>query len=322
MDWSVIGEGVRKSLALGGSPILVGALAGLAIIFVWMALAPSGRPKEAGERLEKYLDTPTAIIDAEVMSRSFSSRVIVPGLRKLLGLLGRMAPKQNVEKTGEMLVQGGSPMNLSVLDFFGLRILAAALFAGGYLVLMGTSGPILDALMYALLVGAVGYLLPKFWLGSKVRSRKHDIQRALPDALDMLTIGVEVGLGFESAMMRVGEKWENALTREFRRSVAEMRVGSTREEALLRMAGRCGVPDLRSFVAILVQSSKLGVSIAEVLHTQADQMRVKRRQRAEELARQAGIKMVFPLVFFIFPALFVVILGPAIPGVLGFMGGL
>ncbi len=308
--------------SIGGSPILVGVLAALAILFVFMALAPSSRPKTDGARLDKYLDTPTAIVDAEVMSRSFSSRVLVPGLRKLLGLLGRMAPKENVEKTGEMLVQAGNPMGLTVLDFVGLRILAAALFAGLYVLLMGITGPILNVLMNAILVGAVGYLVPKFWLGSKVRSRKHEIQRALPDALDMLTIGVEVGLGFESAMMRVGEKWDNELTREFRRSVAEMRVGSTREEALTRMADRCGVPDLRSFVAILVQSSKLGVSIAEVLHTQADQMRVKRRQRAEELARQAGIKMVFPLVFFIFPALFVVILGPALPGMMGFLGGL
>ncbi len=321
MDLSALG-GAQDLSGSSSTVLLVGVLAALAILFVFMALAPSNRPKTDGARLDKYLDTPTDIIDAEVMSRSFSSRVIVPGFHKLLGLLGRMAPKENVEKTGEMLVQAGNPLGLTVLDFFGLRILAAAGLVGAYLLLAGTSGTMLVVLRNSILLAAIGYLLPKFWLGSKVKSRKHEIQRTLPDALDMLTIGVEVGLGFETAMLRVGEKWDNELTREFRRSVAEMRVGSTREEALTRMADRCGVADLRSFVAILVQSSKLGVSIAEVLHTQADQMRVKRRQRAEELARQAGIKMTFPLVFFIFPALFVVVLGPAIPRLTSFLGSM
>jgi tight adherence protein C len=137
--------------------------------------------------------------------------------------------------------------------------------------------------------------------------------RALPDALDMMTIGVEAGLAFESAMLRVGDRWDNDLTREFRRAVAEMRMGTSRNEALQRMVERTGVQDLSTFVAVLIQSSQLGVSIAEVLHSQADQMRVKRRQRAEELARQAGIKMIFPLALCILPATMIVILGPTIP---------
>jgi tight adherence protein C len=138
----------------------------------------------------------------------------------------------------------------------------------------------------------------------------------------MLTIGVEAGLAFESALLRLGERWDNALTREFRRAVAEMRVGISRDEALARMADRTGVQELRSFVAILVQSNRLGVSIAQVLHTQAAEMRTKRRQRAEELARQASVKMVFPLVFLIFPAMFIVILGPAVPALISFFGRL
>ncbi len=159
----------------------------------------------------------------------------------------------------------------------------------------------------------MGYLLMTYWLKRRVRKRQYQIQRALPDALDMLTIGVEAGLAFESALLRVGERWDNALTQEFRRAVAEMRMGTTRNVALQRMVERTGVQDLRTFVAVLIQSSTLGVSIAEVLHTQAEQMRVKRRQRAEELARQAGVKMIFPLALFIFPSMLVVILGPSIP---------
>ncbi|MFW6136308.1 MAG: type II secretion system F family protein, partial [Chloroflexota bacterium] len=154
----------------------------------------------------------------------------------------------------------------------------------------------------------------------RVRSRQHEIARALPDALDMLSVGVEAGLAFESALLRVAEQWDNALTEEFRRAVREMRLGAGREEALRRMAERTGVEDLATFVAVLVQSTRLGVSIAQVLEAQAAQMRLKRRQRAEEQARKAGIKMIFPLVFLIFPAMFVVILGPSMPALLGFLG--
>jgi tight adherence protein C len=178
-----------------------------------------------------------------------------------------------------------------------------------------------SALLYAALAAIFGYMAPGFWLRSKIKKRQHEVQRALPDALDMLTIGVEAGLAFESALMRVGEKWDNALAREFRRAVAEMRVGMSQEEALQRMADRCGTDDLNTFVAVLIQSAQLGVSISLVLHSQAAEMRTKRRLRAEELARQAGIKMTMPLVFFIFPALFVVVLGPAIPLIMNTLKG-
>jgi tight adherence protein C len=131
----------------------------------------------------------------------------------------------------------------------------------------------------------------------------------------MLTIGVEAGLSFESAMLRVAEQWQNALTRELRRAVLEMRVGASREQALRHIAERSDVDDVRTFVAMLTQSAQLGVSIADVLHGQAAQIRRKRKLRAEGLARQAAVKMTFPLVLLIFPALFVVILGPALPGI-------
>jgi tight adherence protein C len=174
-----------------------------------------------------------------------------------------------------------------------------------------------SAVLNGLLGALFAFLAVTYWLRMRVHSRKHAIQRALPDALDMMTIGVEAGLAFESAMVRVGEKWRNPLTDEFRRAVAEMRVGSSRDEALSRMAERCGVDDLSAFVSVIEQSSALGVSIAEVLHIQADQMRIKQRLQAEELARKAGVKMVFPLVFLIFPAMFIVILGPAVPALIG-----
>jgi tight adherence protein C len=134
----------------------------------------------------------------------------------------------------------------------------------------------------------------------------------LPDVLDLLTVSVEAGLGFDAAVAKVVEKWDNPLTREFSRVLSEIRVGKLRREALRDMADRVEVPELKSFVAAIVQADQLGSSIGRILHVQAAQMRMKRRQRAEELARQAGIKMMLPLVFLILPALFIVILGPAV----------
>jgi tight adherence protein C len=297
-----------------GSPIFFGILVMAAGLCLWLALAPARPAPPVQQRLDGYVERD--VVDDAEMQRSFGGRVITPALRRLLRALGRLEPQRSLAEVQGTLTRAGAPGGLTALDFVGLRLLAAAALGGGYLLLAARHASLSTALLYAVVLASLGYLLPGFWLRSRMRARQHAITRALPDALDMLTIGVEAGLAFESALVRVGEKWDNPLTREFRRAVGEMRVGTSREVALQRMAGRCGVPDLDTFVAVLVQSSQLGVSIAQVLHTQADEMRVKRRQRAEELARQASIKMIFPLVFLIFPAMFVVILGPAVPRIM------
>jgi tight adherence protein C len=304
-----------------GSPVLFGVLVMLAGIAVWLSLAPARPAKQMEERLEGYVERGDLLDDAE-MRRPFGTRVVMPLFRKLLRSLGRLAPQRSLAQMHTMLVQAGEPGGFSALDFLGLRLLAAAMLGGGFLMFAAQSMALSSALLYAAVLVALGYLVPGFLLRSRVRARQHAIMRALPDALDMLTIGVEAGLAFESAMLRVGEKWENALTQEFRRTVAEMRVGASREVALQRMAGRCDVVELNTFVAVLIQSTQLGVSIAQVLHAQAAEMRTKRRQRAEELARQASIKITFPLVFLIFPALFVVILGPSVPRLLATLRGM
>jgi len=296
------------------SPLMVATLVGLATLMIWSAFAPARPAAAVRNRLNGYLDRQDTIQDDE-LRRPFVVRVFGPPLRRLLGLLGALAPRRNVQATEQMLVEAGRPGGLSALDFFGLRLLAMSLMAGAYFLLERNSQTFSLVLRNSLLAGAVGFFAPWVWLRSRARGRQHDISRALPDALDMLTIGVEAGLAFESALLRVGERWHNALTTELRRAVAEMRIGTPRDVALTRMAERCAVPELRSFVAVLIQSSQLGVSIALVLHSQAEEMRIKRRQRAEELARQASVKMVFPLVFLIFPALFVVILGPSVPAI-------
>ncbi|MER3404898.1 MAG: type II secretion system protein, partial [Chloroflexota bacterium] len=158
--------------------------------------------------------------------------------------------------------------------------------------------------------------LPQLWLRYKIRSRKEEILRELPDALDLLTISVHAGLGFDSALLEVTQKWNNELAREFDLVLQEMRLGMTRAEALRRLATRTGVQEVAIFVGAVLLSDSLGTSIADTLNVQARQMRIRRRQRAEELAHQAAVKMLFPMIFLIFPALGIVILGPAVPALL------
>jgi len=247
---------------------------------------------------------------------------LFPLLRQLLRLLGALIPGRNLGSARRLLLQAGEPGRLTPLDFWGLRLLGLILAAGGAFLLASGEIPFITTLRNTLLMGALGFFAPYLWLRQRASRRRHEIERALPDALDMLTIGVEAGLAFESALVRVGEQWDNALTRELRRAVTEMRVGTQRDVALWRMVERAGVQDLRTFVATLIQSAQLGVGIAHVLHVEAAQMRIRRQQRAEELARQAGIKMLFPLALFVFPSTLVVVLGPSIPAFLRFFSGL
>jgi tight adherence protein C len=310
-------DALLQSSSLLWSPLSAAALMGLAILFIWSAFAPARPAAAVRERLDDYLHRRDAV-DDQAMRQPFLVRLFEPPLRWILRVLGSLAPKRSVQSTEMMLLQAGQPGRLSALDFFGLRLLFV-LLAGGicFLLLRGQALSLGVMLRDCIIAGVIGYFIPWLWLRGRVRSRQHEIERALPDALDMLTISVAAGLAFESAMLRVSDRWQNALTREFQRAVAEMRIGVPRDEALTRMAERTGVPDLRAFVAVLIQSGRMGVSIADVLTSQAAEMRIRRRQRAEELARQASVKMVFPLVFLIFPALFVVVLGPSVPAIMG-----
>lgn len=300
------------------SPSTFAALIGVATGMVWLAFRPAAPARTVRSRLDTYVERGDLVQEVE-LSKPFVQRVVVPFFRRLLRFFGRLAPKGNLEATEQMLVQAGSPGGLRALDFFGLQMLLVLLLGVGYFFFLGGNQPFGTALRNSVMMSAVGFMGPRLWLRRCVRQRKHEVLRAFPDALDMLTISVEAGLAFESAMFKVNEKWDNALTREFRRAVTEMRVGTPRDEAFERMAERLGVQEVKTFVTVLIQSNQLGISISQVLHAQAEQMRIKRRQRAEELARQAGGKMVFPLVFCFIPALFVVVLGPSAPDFVNFL---
>lgn len=174
--------------------------------------------------------------------------------------------------------------------------------------------------MGALIAGMIGYILPGIWLDRKIKERKKNILKALPDALDLLCISVEAGLAFDLALQRVAQKWDNELSREFQRVLQDIRLGRTRREALRDLVTRTGVEDVQTFVSAVIQADQLGVSMSKILRIQSDQLRVRRRQRAEEAAQKAPVKMLIPMVFLIFPALFVVILGPAVPRIMQALG--
>ena len=210
---------------------------------------------------------------------------------------------------------------MGVTEFLGLRILVGiVLSVGVFVLLLVMAGNSTLAIMLSPVLMIFGYLLPGIWLDRKIKGRKKEITKSLPDAIDLLTISVEAGLGFDPALMRVAEKWDNALTKEFARVLSEMRIGKTKREALREMAQRVDEDGLTTFVGSIIQADQLGVAITHVLRIQSEAMRVRRRQRAEALAQKAPLKMLFPMVFLIFPALYVVILGPAVPRIMEAFG--
>lgn len=300
-------------------PLLLAVIAGAAILIVFLGLASSSRqPDPVEERLRLYGSRPRSLEEIE-LSQPFGERAFQPMIRGLALLLSRARPQKNVEQVRHRLDLAGNPFNWTPSDFLGVRglvgIVGAAL--GTLLAFALRMEPAMLLLLLGV-SGAIGFFIPVFWLGRKIKRRQHNIQRQLPDALDLITISVESGLGFDAAMAKVAEKWDNELSHAFARTISEIRVGKLRREALRDMAARIELADFTNFIAAIIQADQLGVSISKVMRIQSEQMRIKRRQRAELLANQAPIKMLIPLAFLVFPSIFIVLLGPT---VLIFMGG-
>jgi tight adherence protein C len=207
----------------------------------------------------------------------------------------------------------GNPGRMDAPTFMILHFISAGLFGTLFLMLsfLTRTYPFLTELMIIFVFTILGYFFPDLWIRTKINSRQKQVRKAMPDALDLLTICVESGLGFDAAMSKVNEKWDNELAMAFGRVIREIQLGKLRRDALRDMADRLGLPEMTSFVAAVIQSEMLGVSLAKVLRIQSDQMRIKRRQHAEEEAHKAPIKMIFPLGIFIFPSLLIVLLTPA-----------
>jgi tight adherence protein C len=305
------------------SPLIVaGVLLLFGAVIVVIGLLQSRSTKLIDERLSAFTEHTRSLEELE-LELPFRERVLKPALQQMLLILGKFSISKNAEKVKRNLEMAGNPGGLSPTAFVGVRtaIGLVGLVVGVYLTTL-MDLPLISRLLYSVLAGGIGYSVPGIWLGRKIKARKHGILKAMPDALDLLTISVEAGLGFDLALQRVADKWDNELSKEFQRVISDTRLGTPRREAMRMMADRCGVEDLANFVQAIIQAEQLGVSIGKILKVQSDQMRVRRRQRAEELAHQAPIKMLFPMAFLIFPSILVVILGPAVPKLLEGLGGL
>jgi len=267
--------------------------------------------KEVRTRLEKIRGMETT--EEDVLRKPFTERLVEPFFQRLGNGLANLTPKEIRNRVEQNITYAGRPWNLTFTTFIALQAVLATVFAALTLLvfsLLNAGGG--RTLLLVLIMAILGIFLPYFILSSKAQVRQKEIQKSLPDMMDLLLVSVEAGLGFDMALKRVADTMPGVLSLEIKNALEEIRLGRSRNEALRNIVRRTGVADLSSFVGAIIQSEELGSNIAQTLRIQADSLRQKRRQRAEEQAMKAPIKMLFPLIFFIFPTLFIVILGPAL----------
>ncbi len=292
------------------------------VIVVAVALVIIGRrnPADAEDvtlqkRLEEFTQRGEAVTLEKIeLSQPLSERVIYPLARKLGQIAIRFTPQNALQSTTKKLELAGLPAKIDPTMFLASQFIVSAAFTGFLLLVFSfakVNWPIGQKLAIVAVFILLGFYFPQLYLTSAIQKRQKEIRKAMPDALDLLTICVEAGLGFEAAMAKVAEKWENELSLAFSRIIQEVQLGKLRRDAMRDMAERVGIPEMTSFVAAVIQSELLGVSMAKVLRIQSEQMRVKRRQLAEEEAHKAPIKMLIPMGLLIFPSLMVVLLSPA-----------
>jgi tight adherence protein C len=298
-----------------GLPFLMALLAaGGVLLIVWALLgARTSDPVQARLSQLGTLDGVTSLEEIE-LQQPVLDRTLRPLMRRLSGIGTRLTSRERVGRTEHRLAEAGFPYGLRTIDFMGLKVVSALTVSGLVFLVFGVAigSPATQTLVFAGIALVAGFFLPDYWLITRIRARQKAILLAIPDVLDLLTISVKAGLGFDAALGKVVEKTEGPLTDEFRRAMAEVRIGKPRREALKELVARTNVPALTNFIGAIVQAEQLGVAIANVLEVQSEQLRIERRQRAEEMAAKAPIKMLFPLVGCIFPSMFIVILGPAL----------
>ncbi|MGH3650760.1 MAG: type II secretion system F family protein [Acidimicrobiia bacterium] len=299
---------------MSSDPILlaVGAVFALVLfIVVWAGLGVSKAREEMSSRLQLYGRQSVATAREDELAKPLAQRTVGPLVIGLGNFLKRFTPVGYLEKKQRKLMLAGFPGNLDAPAFIVIKLLTTAVGLFGAFFLVDFGGDSLQRIGLFTLPIALGFFGPDAWLERKVDERRQAMLRALPDVLDLLVISVEAGLGFDSALSRVVATVPGPLSEEFFRMLQETRVGVNRRDAMRHLMERTDLDELRSFLLAMIQAEAFGVTIARVLRVQADEMRVKRRQRAQEKAFAAPVKLVFPLVFCIFPALFIVLLGPA-----------
>lgn len=251
----------------------------------------------------------------EILEQSFAERALAPGVQSVGRFFMRFTPQGWAEKTNKRLIVGGMAPRVDVNSWAAIRVVAIVAAVILWFVVLGMVGfvfPSLEWILVTAFFALAGVWGPEAILTRRIDDRKAAIERDLPDVIDLLVISVEAGLGFEGALGRVVQNVPGVLSEEFSRMLQETRVGVSRHDAMKALAERTDVDDLNSFIFSMNQADQFGVSVSRMLRVQADEIRVRKRQRAQEKAFAAPVKMVFPLVLCIFPSIFVVLLGPAV----------
>jgi len=306
-------------LLIGAVVLIMGVILILYGLTTWKK-----RGSKIANRLEQYVTTEREVpvkrtrrIFLRETSGSLASRTIGNWSKALLKFMGRFTPQKTIDYLEHRLGIAGFPAGMHAGQFYAVRILllAAGLFVA-FLIVTDVKNLNLTKGIMAALVLFLCYLLPNSWLNSRVRARQSEIQRGLPDALDMLSVCAAAGLGFDQSLQKISDYWETDLGAELKRTIHEMEMGVSRATALTNLSNRLDVDELTNFITIIIQAEKMGMSYADVLHSQALQMRVMRQYRAREIANKLPAKMIIPLALFIFPAIIIVILAPAFPRLL------
>lgn len=304
-------------LLIFGAVVLIGAIA---VIIISLRRNRQGEDDPLQARLAEFIQRGDVTSLEEIeLSQPFSERVLVPLINRIGEFSARFTPQKAIQDTTRKMELAGNPWPIDAATFLAIRFILAVVLGGLAVAAFASSATWTTTDKVMLIGGALlgGFYLPHIMLTRRITNRQKEIRNAMPDALDLLTICVEAGLGFDAAMSKVAEKWQTELSLAFARVIREIQLGKLRREALKDMSDRLGIPELTSFVAAIIQSEQLGVSLAKVLRIQADQMRLKRRQRAEEEAHKAPIKMIIPLALLVFPSIMIIILTPAVLQIMG-----
>lgn len=312
-----LGDSSQMIIVIGGIAGVVGLALAIFGIAAWMK-----KGKKISTRIEHFVGSKTEIngdtngrriIQREIKG-SLYNRTIMNWIRKILDLLGRFTPQKSTADIEKKLTIAGNPSNLHAREFSAIRLL---MFIVGIICAFLVNRDFSNISMNSLLIGmgiiVVCMAMPGYWLKGKVRARQDEIRRGLPDALDMLSVCASAGLGFDQSLQKISNYWDTVLGLELKRVTQEMEMGVSRTIALRNLSSRLDVEDLSRFIALIIQAEKVGMSYADVLHSQAAQMRVQRQYRAREIANKLPGKMILPIALMIFPAMIAVILGPSIP---------
>ena len=297
---------------------MVLGIAGLIVLVLGTRWLMSG---SVTKRLNQYVAAPldnthsrvnAARLPPRLITGSFFNRTLLPAFRGIGSFFGRITPGGAIEGLSHKLLVAGNPLGLGAREFYGISL--ASTLLGVYLAfLVFRRGTETINVALSILILILFYAFPKVWLNNRVSRRQNSVKKGLADAMDMLSVCATAGLGFDQSLQRVSEYWDTPIGHEFGRVINEMEMGLTRRDALSNLSDRLEIREISSFVALILQTEQLGMSISDTLHAQAEQMRIERRFRAQEQAQKAPVKMLIPMALLIFPAILAVIIGPALP---------